>query len=796
MAGRDITGAEEFYSQFGLTPLNPPLLINFIENLHSGWFENERCTDSEGVLTALAEENFTSAFTIFRELYQKDAVLCASVLGTIRRYRVLFPLHDGSNEYSTFKQRKNVRKNDPLLQHINTIISLLDDQHWIEEEHEGAEHYQLMGNLILRYERAMAERLDGDKAAALRLVDDLIQVLHLFPKDQRSIFTKRKSHFIHPLFTFNDPLVYVDFQHRLIRSSIGLPSIRNDEFSGIMDNILELKMEFEHAPRVSQLLAASQVRFFYHMDALFRRNFGETYLDKLEDQGKRAKVVKLFDMIEDQKTNRWLRELQRQRLPNSEHERREKYSTQWVKKHYQDRIRRGISMIDEYTKGHISNDYLATVAECLKEIGDLSKQNPYNQNSREFTNLNMFQRKHAQEARSGTSILPLKERNRLHHSMMVMSAGKPGSINFTNTIIDAVFFCSLRVEKIQSLTIEQSTGLLNQSNGFHATAIGKSTGHLRGLSFIPVCEYSQSNSEQLGQMDPSQKSKIDFLNFFYNSYFPTPAFSLTKKGFTKSMNINRMNALGKAITTLSTGIDGLTSEESRVKHSISKRGAVSGTTLAERYIFNILPKSWSNHENIATTMTYQIPFVILRLEELVELLLRTKASFINKQMPIAYRTRISVLLEKIAFVLGLEIQSTKIALEMIPREDEIERVKHMLEQYKHEVINHAGGLDDLKNSRHPIYGDLLGEIRKVMRLLDNTNLFDKKLSDMDDICASLCPVYRPHVEANEPMMSLVENRMELCKMLGDGGEYSGRKILTSNTLTARLIQQFVDSTKR
>ena len=115
--------------------------------------------------------------------------------------------------------------------------------------------------------------------------------------------------------------------------------------------------------------------------------------------------------------------------------------------------------------------------------------------------------------------------------MMVMSAGKPGSINFTNTIIDAVFFCSLRVEKIQSLTIEQSTDLLNQSNGFHATAIGKSTGHLRGLSFIPVCEYSQSNSEQLGQMDPSQKSKIDFLNFFYNSYFPTPAFSLTKKGF-------------------------------------------------------------------------------------------------------------------------------------------------------------------------------------------------------------------------------------------------------------------------
>ena len=41
MAGRDITGAEDFYSQFGLTPLNPPMLINFIEKLHSGWFENE-----------------------------------------------------------------------------------------------------------------------------------------------------------------------------------------------------------------------------------------------------------------------------------------------------------------------------------------------------------------------------------------------------------------------------------------------------------------------------------------------------------------------------------------------------------------------------------------------------------------------------------------------------------------------------------------------------------------------------------------------------------------------------------
>ena len=185
---------------------------------------------------------YLSLHNLQRTLPERCRSLCIRT-GNHSRYRVLFPLHDGSNEYSTFKQRKNVRKNDPLLQHINTIIPLLDDQHWIEEEHEDAEHYQLMGNLILRYERAMAERLDGDKAAALRLVDDLIQVLHLFPKDQRSIFTKRKSHFIHPLFTFNDPLVYVDFQHRLIRSSIGLPSIRNDEFSGIMDNILELKME-------------------------------------------------------------------------------------------------------------------------------------------------------------------------------------------------------------------------------------------------------------------------------------------------------------------------------------------------------------------------------------------------------------------------------------------------------------------------------------------------------------------------------------------------------------------------
>lgn len=795
MAGRNITGTEGLYRQFGLAPLNPPSLIDFIENLHRGWFENEQCTDSEGLLIALAEENFTLVFTIFRELYQKDAVLCASVLGTIRRYRVLFPLQKTTVEYSTFKERKNVRKNDPLLQHINTIIPLLDDQHWIEEEQGGADHYHLMGSLILRYERAMAERLDGDKAAALRLVDDLIQVLHSFPEDQRSIFVERRSRFIHPLFTFNDPLVYVDFQNRLIRSSIGLPSIRNDEFNKIIDNILQLGMEFKLATRNRDLFAASQVRFFYHVDALFRRNFGESYLDKLDDQGKRAKVIKLFDIIEDQKTNRWLRELQRQRLPNSEHRRGEKYGTQWIKKHYQGRIGRGISMINEYAKDLTSNDYSATLAECLKEIGDLSKQNPYNQNPREFTNLNMFQRKHAREARSGTSILPLKERNRLHHSMMVMSAGKPGSINFTNTIIDAVFFCSLRVEKIQSLTIEQTTHPSDHLNGFHAKAIGKSTGHLKGLSFIPVCEYSQSNTEQLNQMEPSEKSKIDFLNYFYNSYIPTPAFSLTKKGFTKSMNINRMNALGKAITTLSEGINGQANEAGGVKSSISKRGAVSGTTLAERYIFNILPKGWKGHENIATTMMYQIPFVILRLEELVELLLRTKVSFINKQMPIAYRTRISTLLEKIAFVLGLEIQSTMIALEMISTENEIESVKHMLEQYKHEIINHAGGLDELKNSRHPIYGDLLGEIRKMMRLLDDTDLFEKKLNNINDICASLCPDYQPNLEKGDSIGSLTGNRIQFSNLLDVGGKYSGREILTSNTLTARLIQQFVDSTK-
>ena len=37
---------------------------------------------------------------------------------------------------------------------------------------------------------------------------------------------------------------------------------------------------------------------------------------------------------------------------------------------------------------------------------------------------------------------------------------------------------------------------------------------------------------------------LDFINFFYNSYFPIQVFSLTKR-FTKRMNINMNERLGE-----------------------------------------------------------------------------------------------------------------------------------------------------------------------------------------------------------------------------------------------------------
>jgi hypothetical protein len=744
-----------------------------IDNLHWGWFENKRSDKMDSLLSAFSSEPFSSFNQLVRGAWIQEPLHLAAFLGAIRRYRILYPPSTKELDISTIEGRAKARRNDPLLEHLATVIVMLVEEDAPSTKDRGAIERQLAA-LILRYEYAMIEKVDGNRHHALELINELIEQI-----DHLGIKKPTTSLVFHQLFTFENLSKYADFQRSLIRSSLGKNAFGNRELVSVSEDIVQLHSSLRENMKSQTLVAASQVRYFFHMESLLRRDFGGEYLNRLKgkDPNLAGKMVGLMQSLIQQETNKSLTKLQAPRIKSMESESEEWYTTGWMIRHYCENISNAMSMVIPNRSIQLGKNNIQQLSQRLIDVGDLSKQNPYNQNPTDLTNLTMFQPKLISKIIHNR--YKPEDKNRVAFSMMAMTERRPKGINFANTLVDAAYFHSIRVEKMQTIPRTLSS---NQSlSEVLKWGLRRSTGHLVDLSLDARCDYAKDNVKEIERLNQQYHRTLDFMNHFLNSYYPVQLFSLDKKkqkGFTKTMHVNRLNALGKGLTELMRSFAPSSSTNSTVE------------TMAEKSSFNILPSTCNEKDGLLDIMMLQSLFVISRLDDLVTQLAQTKAMFLRTSMPKAFRNKIQPLLEKYAYYLAIELIAVRYVTETLAPETDMEKILQWLEEYANEVIEY-GDIADGKKSRHPIFQNLVDEKLKISQFVLRPRSVQRKLNELQQICSDLSPKIPAKFAKEASLENFYEAREQFGKLI-TRGEYSGGKILTSNLLSARLIQQFVD----
>lgn len=768
-------------------PLNcwdPEQFRAFVERLHWAWYENERDEGLDSSLQAWASESFSTFNKLVREAWAREPVCTAALLGAMRRYRILYLPTNDNPGLLTNRSRRKIRQDDALVQHISSVVVMLYEETTSNKDSRHPQASEL-GSLILNYELAMFEKLDGSPHYALELIEMLLRRI----KNMKTKQPKEMSIF-HTLFTFDKLSIYAEFQSKLILSRLGKRVFQDDDImreskdiEEILErsakDLIELYSPLSWKAQEKNLITASQVRHFFHMESLLRRDFGNDYLQTLIQKNPKLanKMILLMESAMKQNTNKQLVKLQTPRIRSLLNGEEEWYTTGWMKNRYQQAITEAFSIVNSDRSIPHHKDSMYSIAEVLIGVGDLSKQNPYNQNPTDLTNLTMFQPRLIPKLILGKD--RPEDKNRLAYSMMAMTDRRPGGINFANTLVDATFFHSLRVEKIQTIHHKLEN---NKSLGeVLRWGLRKGTGHLVDLSSEVRCEYAKENHNAISKLSNRSKSSLDFMNHFLNSYFPMQLFSVDKRkktGFTKTMHINRLNAIGKAITSLASSF--------RLSSSQTKKME----TAAEKYSLNILPTTWNEKECVLHTMMLQSLFVISRLEELLVQLTETKSIFLRTSMPRAFRKRIEPLIEKIAFYLSLELYAVQIVTETLENEVDLNVVLQWLDEYEREVVEY-GDIGGGKKSRHPIFQNLINEKTNIVEIIRQPNGIHRKLEELSYLCHNLCPRIPFRLGHAVSLREFYVARQDFGQQISTG-TFSGDKILTSNLLSARLIQQFVD----
>lgn len=101
----------------------PTDVRHLVEDLHWAWYENESSGKINAILDKMASYSFSSFNQFIRRLGLAPA---AALLAAIRRYRILYPPSTEIHDMTTAKGRKTTRMEDPLVQHVSTMIVLLD----------------------------------------------------------------------------------------------------------------------------------------------------------------------------------------------------------------------------------------------------------------------------------------------------------------------------------------------------------------------------------------------------------------------------------------------------------------------------------------------------------------------------------------------------------------------------------------------------------------------------------------------------------------------------------------------
>ena len=434
--------------------------------------------------------NFT-IITEFHKLYSLDPLLCSELLAGLRKFCDVSkpPQYDfikPSIDYciTNFDEKTDMfldSKIEPeqLFEAIDGLSSLMNSK-------------SLISTFILAYERGMISKFNKDFYKALRIFENMEEVVKRFAKHKHSLknfldhIKNNDGTIDHQMFTFRNPLVYIEFQINLLKNRLGQQRITWNEIDDTDKNISSNMRGIRKATKEigylhPSIFDNSKDRVLVHVDTLMRRNHPVSYDIWIKSEGKDWENELLSI-----KTNTTMKEFLKYRWGGSED-----WSSKTVSKFYIDKlkeIKEEITSSDSHTNGSIVrarypfngvkddyslNNWVAdkwigkNPREMLNKIGDIAINNPLYRHSSggSFSFLSFIHAPRdippkAQE-KDMENLFDIENNTKgferiliTNHSMITDDIGK---INRSNIYADAAFLNSLRVEKLRKNS-EAKTG--------------------------------------------------------------------------------------------------------------------------------------------------------------------------------------------------------------------------------------------------------------------------------------------------------------------------------------------------
>ena len=783
-------------------PVNSDKLERCAEAIQMAWVKNESYSLVDSIAGDLEHMDSTQRKILFFGSHAEHPLTTALFLAAFRGYRTVFrpPLQP------TRAKNKSEKESDSLLEDIEEIIfalssggtDLSNDPRYADSE------------LILNYERAMIEKRRNNLNLALNFINKLYTMAE-----------KRKKHVAlsHQLFTFpGNTKKYLDFQTHLIKSRMGIRDFfgENDDIENLAREIIKTYNEYVKTPTGRSFQLLSSVRFFVYTDVLMMRKFGKEYTQQMTGLT-RNQYEKVYRALED----RFADQLPIVRLRSGTFI-KGSIRTGEMKKNFQNNLSKVLHPLLHSQAGvesspqnpHTTQEKNALLAN-LRNIGDLSQNNPYNPKSIEFSNLYMFwnerpsvttwfeQNQHRFEKQSELTKFSLES----------MSQSPASNINWANANADAIFIHSLRTEKIQlskrlkEIKEEKLESFLRSSQQIVEDLVQKSTGHLEGLSFELGAKYT-TKIEDLLDSNPQIaeiRMQTDFLNHFSNSYpiyhflkeFEKNKTQSGKVSVLKTLKINRINAIGRGLAEL----EAIQGWGSNVKPYISRNQGAEKPSLAEKYALQILPRHLDVELSELDLLVYKLPFIVSRLEELVHRFQKCEIDLTRTMIQWPYFHRIQSLLRKYAFLLAMEILYTSHCVRILATRDISSSELHweVMRHYENEVM----AKDD--TASHPMFKAMQDELNRVRILGFEDSQIRMKLDDLYSLCLritksekegegeirkidSLTLPFNLHSTSLERVPRI---RRSFAKMLmQEDHEFCSHHLLTARTMSARLVRDF------
>lgn len=739
------------------------------------WHENDICDDTRAICIKMEELSLSETLKLLSEFMDIDPIHGACLIGALRRY---ITLH--------YPDESESRTDSRLLRHFEqSIITLHDSFHRKDRE----KHEQKVAYEVLIYERVMVEKRRKFNTEALKWIGELREVINGHDEHGSII----RDGFPHQLFTFpNFPLAYVDLQTGLLRSRLDLrPHITLGDGVGDGDVSIDMTKSIGQASEYAlkwegtDFGTSSKVRYFVFMNLLVRRDRFHDQRSKPHEKKPWKSIEKIANQIaESSATNRGLIRLLAPVLKG------EPSGSGDIRKLYLDRLCE--------IKEKISYNDIDNIHTLLRRtVGDISLNNPLKTADNNPSNLSMFREK------TSTVIGSPEYIERIHFAMESMSNGVQKIINTNNALSDAVFANSLRWEKISKPSPRKASTGKNIERW-----LAKSTGHLVKIDTALGSEFSENTQSEFFVDVNARRDVVGVLNQYMSGFQPLPFLAeerhKSRRRPKRSMKISKTTKMNR-ISTISTCIKEILSGLVTEGHLLEKDILYPDS---DRYNLLILPQKFKDSWTLET-LHYTLLFNSLHINRLVTHWHVGRTMVLMTTLPGVYKTKMNSILDKIGILIGMELLHALTVLRIIKevgKKTEV-NVKDWLMALGAEIKD-AGGIKGKPNNetptwKHPSYERMFRDVQEV--LIQRSTSVEGLSADLENGLFLVVKSLGKDVIQGVPSKVSDLNSTELIHILetlrsqhidnltNKDHNFSPQKILATRLVSARLVQDFLDS---